>query len=100
MLFIIWEKGYGYFRKILIKNEETHIEKKNPYYEFRDSEEMCNMIFKEFNLNPSESRIINGHVPVKDRFGESPVKSNGKLIAIDGGFAKAYRKKQESLDTL
>lgn len=86
------KKDMATFERYFIKNEETHIEKKNPYYEFRDSEEMCNMIFKEFNLNPSESRIINGHVPVKDRFGESPVKSNGKLIVIDGGFAKAYRK--------
>ena len=86
------KKDMATFERYFIKNEETHIEKKNPYYEFRDSEEICNMIFKEFNLNPSESRIINGHVPVKDRFGESPVKSNGKLIVIDGGFAKAYRK--------
>ena len=86
------KKDMATFERYFIKNEETHIEKKNPYYEFRDSEEMCNMIFKEFNLNPSESRIINGHVPVKDRFGESPVKCNGKLIVIDGGFAKAYRK--------
>ncbi|MEW9925314.1 fructose-1,6-bisphosphatase [Clostridium butyricum] len=86
------KKYMATFERYFIKNEETHIEKKNPYYEFRDSEEMCNMIFKEFNLNPSESRIINGHVPVKDRFGESPVKCNGKLIVIDGGFAKAYRK--------
>ena len=86
------KKDMATFERYFIKDEETHIENKNPYYEFRDSEEMCNMIFKEFNLNPSESRIINGHVPVKDRFGESPVKSNGKLIVIDGGFAKAYRK--------
>lgn len=86
------KKDMATFERYFIKNEETHIENKNPYYEFRDSEEMCNMIFKEFNLNPSESRIINGHVPVKDRFGESPVKCNGKLIVIDGGFAKAYRK--------
>lgn len=86
------KKDMATFERYFIKDEETHIENKNPYYEFRDSEEMCNMIFKEFNLNPSESRIINGHVPVKDRFGESPVKCNGKLIVIDGGFAKAYRK--------
>ncbi|AGX41719.1 fructose-bisphosphatase class III [Clostridium saccharobutylicum] len=80
------------FERYFIKDKSTHKEKKNPYYDFRDSEEMCNMIFEEFNLNPSESRIINGHVPVKDKFGESPIKCNGKLIVIDGGFAKAYRK--------
>ncbi|MDU4802129.1 MAG: fructose-1,6-bisphosphatase [Clostridium butyricum] len=80
------------FERYFIKDKKTHKEKKNSYYDFRDSEDMCNMIFKEFNLDPCESRIINGHVPVKCKFGESPIKANGKLIVIDGGFAKAYRK--------
>ena len=79
------------FERYFIKDESTHVEKKNPYYDFRDSEEMCHMIFEEFGLDPVHSRIINGHVPVKDRFGENPIKANGKLIVIDGGFAKAYR---------
>lgn len=79
------------FERYFIKDKSTHKEKKNPYYNFRDSEEMCNMIFKEFGLDPAESRIINGHVPVKNKFGENPIKCNGKLIVIDGGFAKAYR---------
>ncbi|MCE5222098.1 MAG: fructose-1,6-bisphosphatase [Clostridium sp.] len=79
------------FERYFIKDTSTHKEKKNPYYDFRDTEEMCNLIFEEFGLNSSESRIINGHVPVKNKFGENPVKANGKLIVIDGGFAKAYR---------
>ncbi|MFT8340737.1 MAG: fructose-1,6-bisphosphatase [Clostridium beijerinckii] len=79
------------FERYFIKDKVAHTEKKNPYYDFRDSEEMCNMIFEEFGLDPSESRIINGHVPVKNKFGENPIKCNGKLIVIDGGFAKAYR---------
>ncbi|MCI1476911.1 fructose-1,6-bisphosphatase [Clostridium beijerinckii] len=79
------------FERYFIKDKNTHKEKKNPYYNFRDSEEMCNMIFEEFGLDPAESRIINGHVPVKNKFGENPIKCNGKLIVIDGGFAKAYR---------
>jgi fructose-1,6-bisphosphatase-3 len=79
------------FERYFIKDKITHKEKKNPYYDFRDTEEMCNLIFEEFGLNPSESRIINGHVPVKNKFGESPIKANGKLIVIDGGFVKAYR---------
>lgn len=79
------------FERYFIKDKSTHKEKKNPYYNFRDSEEMCNMIFEEFGLDPAESRIINGHVPVKNKFGENPIKCNGKLIVIDGGFAKAYR---------
>ena len=79
------------FERYFINDKTTHKEKKNPYYDFRDTEEMCNLIFEEFGLNPSESRIINGHVPVKNKFGENPIKANGKLIVIDGGFAKAYR---------
>lgn len=79
------------FERYFIKDKTTHKEKKNPYYDLRDSEEMCNMIFEEFGLDPTESRIINGHVPVKNKFGENPIKCNGKLIVIDGGFAKAYR---------
>ncbi|MFW2491034.1 fructose-1,6-bisphosphatase [Clostridium chromiireducens] len=79
------------FERYFIKDKSTHKEKKNPYYDFRDSEEMCNLIFKEFSLEPTESKIINGHVPVKNKFGENPIKCNGKLIVIDGGFAKAYR---------
>ncbi len=53
---------------------------------------MCDMILREFGLDPSESRIINGHVPVKKKNGESPIKANGKMIVIDGGFSKAYQK--------
>jgi fructose-1,6-bisphosphatase-3 len=79
------------FERYFIKDKATHKEKKNPYYDFRDTEEMCNLIFEEFGLNPLESKIINGHVPVKNKFGENPIKANGKLIVIDGGFAKAYR---------
>jgi len=79
------------FERYFIKDKNTHKEKKNPYYDFRDSEEMCNLIFEEFGLEPAESKIINGHVPVKNKFGENPIKCNGKLIVIDGGFAKAYR---------
>ncbi|MBU3104366.1 fructose-1,6-bisphosphatase [Clostridium gasigenes] len=79
------------FERYFIKDKATHVEKKNSYYDFRDCEEMCNLIFNEFGLNQSESRIINGHVPVKSKLGENPIKCNGKLIVIDGGFSKAYR---------
>ena len=54
---------------------------------------MCNQIFQEFGLDPNESRIINGHVPVKKKDGESPIKANGKLLVIDGGFSRAYQSK-------
>ena len=65
----------------------------NNYFKLRDTDSMCNMIFEEFNLNKEESHIINGHVPVECKKGESPIKANGKLIAIDGGFSRAYQKK-------
>ncbi len=66
-------------------------EHKNPYYEFRDQAEVCSKILKEFGLDPSTAMIINGHVPVMVKKGESPLKADGKLIVIDGGFSKAYQ---------
>jgi fructose-1,6-bisphosphatase-3 len=80
------------FECCFIDDKETHIEGKNPYYELRDDEEACNKILKEFGLDPTNSHIINGHVPVIAAKGESPIKANGKLIVIDGGFSKAYQK--------
>lgn len=79
------------FERYFIDDKETHIEKKSHYFKLEDSEEMCRRIFKEFGLNPECSHIINGHVPVKSKSGESPIKANGKLIVIDGGFSRAYQ---------
>ncbi|WP_411168305.1 fructose-1,6-bisphosphatase [Clostridium sp. MB05] len=79
------------FERYFIDDKTTHKEYKNPYYKWRDDEAVCNKILEEFGINSNEGRIINGHVPVKNKSGESPIKANGKLIVIDGGFAKAYR---------
>lgn len=79
------------FERYFIDDKLTHKEKKNPYYKFRDDEEMCNNILKEFEVKSNYGRIINGHIPVKNANGENPVKGNGKLIVIDGGFSKEYR---------
>jgi fructose-1,6-bisphosphatase III len=79
------------FERYFIEEKETHIEKQNPYFKLEDNEKMCNMIFKEFGLDPEVSHIINGHVPVKIKKGESPIKANGKLLVIDGGFSKTYQ---------
>lgn len=79
------------FERYFIEEKETHIEKKDPYFKLQESEEMCNLIFEEFGMNPEISHIINGHVPVKIKKGESPIKANGKLLVIDGGFSKAYQ---------
>ncbi|MVX66261.1 fructose-bisphosphatase class III [Clostridium chromiireducens] len=79
------------FERYFINDEEAHLEKKNYYFELEDNEKACNIIFEEFGLDPNDSHIINGHVPVKIKKGESPIKANGKLLVIDGGFSRAYQ---------
>lgn len=79
------------FESYFINDKETHKEKKNPYYYFSDQEEICDKILKEFGLEGKEAHIVNGHVPVKAKNGESPLRANGKLLVIDGGFAKSYQ---------
>jgi fructose-1,6-bisphosphatase-3 len=80
------------FERYFIAEKETHEEIRNPYYTFRDGEETCNKIFEDFGLDPASSHIINGHVPVKVKKGESPIKANGKLFVIDGGMSLPYQK--------
>lgn len=79
------------FERYFIDEEETHIEKKNPYFKLKDDEVVCNEILTKFGLENKVSHIINGHVPVRSKRGESPIKANGKLLVIDGGFSKAYQ---------
>lgn len=79
------------FERYFISEPEAHIEIRDPYYNFRDNEQSCEHILKEFGLDPKVSHIINGHVPVEKKNGESPIKASGKLIVIDGGFCKAYQ---------
>ena len=79
------------FERYFLAEEETHVEKKNPYYKYLENEEVINSIIREFGLSTKESYIVNGHVPVKRKNGESPIKCNGKVLVIDGGFSKAYQ---------
>ncbi|MFN2204639.1 MAG: fructose-1,6-bisphosphatase [Candidatus Promineifilaceae bacterium] len=79
------------FERYFVGDKETHKELQNPYYSFRDDEQVIRRILVEFGVDPDDGCIINGHVPVKIRIGQSPVKANGKLIIIDGGMAKAYQ---------
>lgn len=79
------------FERYFIDDKSTHKENKNPYFEHIKNEDICNKIFKEFDLDTEVSHIVNGHMPVKAVKGESPIKANGKLIVIDGGFSKAYQ---------
>ncbi|MBR3325562.1 MAG: fructose-1,6-bisphosphatase [Clostridia bacterium] len=80
------------FERYFIDEKITHREVKNPYYHFQNDEKICDKILKDFNVSLKDGHIINGHVPVKAKDGESPVRANGKLIVIDGGFAKSYQK--------
>lgn len=81
------------FERYFIADKATHKEPKNPYYRLLEKEEIVNKILREFGLEDEDSHIINGHVPVETKRGESPVKCNGKLLIIDGGFSKAYQPK-------
>ncbi|MCC0648952.1 fructose-1,6-bisphosphatase [Clostridioides sp. ZZV15-6598] len=80
------------FERYFIAEKETHKENKNPYFKLRESDVACERIFEEFDLELDESHIINGHVPVESKNGESPIKANGKILVIDGGFSRAYQK--------
>jgi len=81
------------FERYFIKDKKVHKERKNPYYHLREDEETCREILTDFGLNPDQGHIINGHTPVKEIDGENPIKANGKMIVIDGGFSKAYQSK-------
>ncbi len=80
------------FERYFLTDSETHAEKKNSYYSLLEKEEIVNKILEEFDLNPKDAHIVNGHVPVEQIHGESPIKCGGKLLIIDGGFSKAYQK--------
>ena len=79
------------FERYFLAEKELHKENKNPYYSKVDDEKICNKILENFGDDIEEGHIINGHIPVKVKDGESPVRAKGKLIVIDGGFSKAYQ---------
>ena len=81
------------FERYFLADKKMHHESKNAYYHLLDKPETAEKILKEFGLEGARVHIINGHVPVERVAGESPVKCNGKLILIDGGFSKTYRRK-------
>ena len=79
------------FERYFLIDKETHKEIKGHYYALRNEEAVCDMILDEFDVEGEHRHIINGHVPVKAMSGEKPIKANGKLMVIDGGFSKAYQ---------
>ncbi|WP_193013994.1 fructose-1,6-bisphosphatase [Staphylococcus equorum] len=79
------------FERYFISDKPAHKEAKNPYYYLREDVDMCKKMLKDFGLDPEQGHIINGHTPVKEIDGENPIKAEGKMIVIDGGFSKAYQ---------
>lgn len=79
------------FERYFIADKAAHKEIKNPYYYLREDVDMCKKMLKDFGLDPEQGRIINGHTPVKEIDGENPIKADGKMLVIDGGFSKAYQ---------
>ena len=79
------------FERYFLDDKELKKENKNPYYNLINDEKICDKILEEFEEKSEEGHIINGHIPVKAKDGESPIKANGKMIVIDGGFSKAYQ---------
>ncbi|MCD8365320.1 MAG: fructose-1,6-bisphosphatase [Clostridiales bacterium] len=90
---VFGKKKMATFERYFIDDKATHKEPKNAYYELYEKEEIVDKILVEFGLDPKGAHIINGHVPVIVKKGESPVKCGGKLLVIDGGFSKAYQPK-------
>lgn len=81
------------FERTFISDEKTWKEPSDPYYRLIDDESIVEKILIEFGLDPKRGHIINGHVPVLVKEGETPTKARGKVIVIDGGFSEAYHKK-------
>jgi fructose-1,6-bisphosphatase-3 len=81
------------FERYFIKDKSTHTEEKGFYYKYNNDEKVVDMILDAFGVTGTHRHIINGHVPVRTLKGETPIKANGKLLVIDGGFSKAYQPK-------
>ena len=79
------------FERYLLSDTSLQEERKDFYYKLIEKEEICDKIIEEFGLDPKTAHVINGHMPVKSKAGENPVKGGGKLMIIDGGFSKAYQ---------
>ncbi len=82
----------AFFERYFLEDKELQRENYNAYYHFSEQAEVCGRILEIFGLDPERGHIINGHVPVKIKNGERPVKAGGRLFVIDGGISKAYQK--------
>lgn len=85
------KKRMATFERYFLAEKETHFEEKGNYYRLKNRRDICEMILREFGItNLEHAHIINGHIPVKESSGESPIKADGRLLVIDGGFSKVY----------
>ncbi len=85
------KKRMATFERYFLAEKETHYEEKGNYYRLKNRRDICEMILREFGITELEhAHIINGHIPVKESSGESPIKADGRLLVIDGGFSKVY----------
>ncbi|MBP5388606.1 MAG: fructose-1,6-bisphosphatase [Prevotella sp.] len=80
------------FERYFLTEKETHKEEKGYYFKLRDNADICDRIMDAFGVKGDNRHIINGHVPVHVKTGENPIKADGKLMVIDGGFSEAYHK--------
>jgi fructose-1,6-bisphosphatase-3 len=78
------------FERYFLTDKETHHEEKGAYFKLRDNEKVIEGILDAFGVTGKQRHVINGHVPVHAASGENPIKANGKLMVIDGGFSQAY----------
>lgn len=90
---IFGKSQYSYFENLFVDSKDLRKEVYNPYFKLSEKEEIVDMILDEFGIKDARRRIINGHVPVKVKKGDSPIKGNGKLYVIDGGISKPYQAK-------
>lgn len=86
-------RSFTTFERSFIADESTWEEPSDPYFRLIKEEHTCEKILEEFDLDPKRGHIINGHVPVKVKKGESPLRAGGRALVIDGGFAAAFRAK-------
>lgn len=81
------------FERYYLKDPATHKETKNPYFKLREDEKIAKKILESFGLDPDKGHIVNGHTPIEEPKGESPIKANKRTLVIDGGYSKAYQGK-------
>ncbi|MCY3036300.1 MULTISPECIES: fructose-1,6-bisphosphatase [Aerococcus] len=86
------KKQMATFERYFIADKETHQEHRNVYYSWREDINFVRRVLEEFGIDPDKGHIINGHTPIKAKDGEDAIKAEGKMIVIDGGFARAYQK--------